>query len=275
MKFTVENLNSEMKISDYMKKRLGFSSSVVTKVKFGGVFVNGECVTMRKLLKNGDIIEVLFPKNDTESAPPIDIPLNVVFENEDVIVVDKPKNMPTHPSKGNNLPTLANAVSAYFGEGFVFRAVNRLDRDTSGLVIVAKNPFSAGKLGNAMKERRINKKYIALIKGIPSPAFGLICAPIERECEGSIKRTVRDDGKPALTDYKILEIHGENSLCELTLHTGRTHQIRVHMAHIGHPLIDDFLYGERSEKNDYYLRCTEISFPNPRNDEIITLKCEK
>ncbi len=275
MNFTVENIQSEIKISDYMKKRLGFSSSLITKVKFGGVFVNGESVTMRKMLKNGDIIEVKFPKSDGESAPPLNIPLSVVYEDDDVLVVDKPKNMPTHPSKGNTLPTLANAVSGYFGEGFVFRAINRLDRDTSGLVLIAKNPFSAGKLGKAMKERKIKKKYIALVSGVPSPPSARISAPIERECEGSIKRIVREDGKEAITDYRVLEVNNGNALCELDLHTGRTHQIRVHMAHIGHPLVDDFLYGERNEESAYYLRCVEIAFPSPKTDEIIRIICEK
>ena len=269
--FTVTD-TVEMKISEYLKKRLGFSTGLVTKVKFGGVHLNGEVVHMRALVHSGDVIEITFPKEASENVEPIDIPLDILYEDEDVLALNKPRNMPTHPSKGNNLPTLANAVAAYYGENFVFRSINRLDRDTSGIVIIAKNPYSAAKLGRAMKERRFGKKYIALVVGTPTPKKSRIDAPIERICEGNVKRTVRADGKNAITDYNVIETQNDgNSLCEIVLHTGRTHQIRVHMAHIGHPLVDDFLYGERTGKNDYLLKCVEISFPHPRSEEIIKI----
>lgn len=259
LSFTAEGIETSegMRISEFLRYRCGFSRALITKVKVGGVFLNGENVHMRAMVKNGDTVSVTLPK-ETSEIPPIDIPLKVIYEDEDMIAVDKPPNMPTHPSRGNSLPTLANALSSYLGEGFVFRSINRLDRDTSGIVLVAKNSYSAVKLYDKMRERGFVKKYVALVSGVPSNDHGIIDAPIERESEGSIKRIVRDDGKPAITEYRVIEKRPDgNSLCEITLHTGRTHQIRVHMAHIGHPLVDDFLYGEKVSDR-YFLRCIQL-----------------
>jgi 23S rRNA pseudouridine1911/1915/1917 synthase len=159
----------------------------------------------------------------------------------------------------------------YFGGDFVFRSVNRLDRDTSGVVIIAKNKISASSLSASMKKGLWSKKYHALVSGCPSPKEDTIDAPIERIEEGNIKRTVRADGKRAITKYKVIEEYGDSSLCEIILLTGRTHQIRVHMSHIGHPLVSDFLYGEKSDK-EYYLRCNEITLPHPKTNKIITIR---
>ena len=256
-------------MKDYLRHR-GLSATLVKKAKYGGIHLNGEVVTVRAEVNLGDLIEIYSEDSVSDGIPPMDIPLAVLYEDEDILAVDKPTNMPTHPSKGNNLPTLANAVMGYYGGDFVFRSVNRLDRDTSGIVIIAKNQFSAGMLSSSMKKGLWSKKYHALVKGVPSPTSGIIDAPIERESEGNIKRVVRDDGKRAITKYKVIEDYGDSSLCEVTLLTGRTHQIRVHFAHIGNPLVSDFLYGTRTER-DYYLRCTEISFPHPESGEIIKI----
>ena len=270
--FIVKDILGNMKISDYMKSKLGFSSSLITKVKYGGVSLNGETVTMRATVRTGDEIQVAFPKEESENIEPINIPFDILYEDENILAVNKPKDMPTHPSRGNNLPTLANAVAAYMGENFVFRAINRLDRGTSGIVIIAKDPLTAAILGKAMKERKINKTYIAKISGVPNLKEVRINAPIAREKEGELKRVVREDGKQAITDYKVMSITSDgNSICEVKLHTGRTHQIRVHMAYIGHPLVGDFLYGVEGE-NGYSLTCSEISLPHPITSDIITIK---
>lgn len=270
--FAADVSEGGMRMSEYLKRNLGFSSSLVTKVKFGGVTLNGEVVTMRATVNTGDVISVDFPEEDSENLVPMDIPIEVLYEDEHILAVNKPRDMPTHPSRGNHLPTLANAVSAYLGEPFVFRAVNRLDRGTSGIVIIAKNPLAAALLGRAMKDRKFHKKYIATVSGIPKESHGIIDAPIARECEGNIKRVVREDGKRAITEYQVTKITEEgNALCEITLHTGRTHQIRVHFAHIGHPLVGDFLYGEETG-DGYSLTCSEISFPHPITNEIISIK---
>lgn len=272
---TVTDVYGEVKIRDYLKKRLGFSTSLIAKVKYDNVMLNGVAVHMRATVKYGDVIQVNLPKESSENIQPINIPLCILYEDTDIIAVNKPRNMPVHPSKGNSLPTLANAIAAHVGEPFVFRAITRLDRDTSGIVLIAKNQLSSAKLSNSMKKGLFRKKYIAYVTGVPFPQEGVIDAPIERECEGSIKRVVREDGKPSKTLYKVIstDIEG-NSLCEIELITGRTHQIRVHMSYIGHPLVNDFLYGSRKNGETYRLHCSELSFPHPTSGEIITLRCQ-
>lgn len=250
---------------------VGLSVTLVKKAKYGGIFLNGENVTVRATVNLGDKIEVFLDEGKSEGIPPMDIPLKVLYEDEDILAVDKPTNMPTHPSKGNNLPTLANAVMGYYGGNFVFRSVNRLDRDTSGIVIIAKNKISASALSSSMKKGLWSKKYNALVDGCPAPKEATIDAPIERIAEGNIKREVRPDGKRAITKYRVIEDHGDSTLCEITLLTGRTHQIRVHMSHIGHPLSSDFLYGTPSER-EYFLRCVEISFPHPKTNQILVIR---
>jgi 23S rRNA pseudouridine1911/1915/1917 synthase len=254
----------------------GFTATLIKKVKFGGVSINGQTVTMRGTVRPGDTVFVNFPDSISEGIPPMEMPLDIIYEDDYMIAVNKPKNMPTHPSKGNNLPTLANGIMAYFGGNHTFRSINRLDRDTSGIVLMAKDAYSAAALSSSMKKGEFKKKYIAKIAGVPKEKHGIIDAPIRRESEGEMKRIVADDGKRAVTEYTVLCDNGENSLVEVLLHTGRTHQIRVHFSHIGHPLVGDFLYGERIENESYSLHCFELSLPHPKTKETLVLraKCE-
>ena len=254
----------------------GFTATLIKKVKFGGVSINGQTVTMRGTVRLGDTVFVNFPDSISEGIPPMEMPLDIIYEDDYMIAVNKPKNMPTHPSKGNNLPTLANGIMAYFGGNHTFRSINRLDRDTSGIVLMAKDAYSAAALSNSMKKGEFKKKYIAKIAGVPKEKHGIIDAPIRRESEGEMKRIVADDGKRAVTEYTVLCDNGENSLVEVLLHTGRTHQIRVHFSHIGHPLVGDFLYGERIENESYSLHCFELTLPHPKTKERLVLraKCE-
>jgi 23S rRNA pseudouridine1911/1915/1917 synthase len=271
---SVNGVLGEMRIRDYLKRRIGLSTALIAQVKFDNVLLNGEVVHMRATVKNGDVIEITLPDEESENVEPMDIPLDIVYEDEHVIAVNKPRNMPVHPSRGNHLPTVANGIRAYIGRPFVFRAVNRLDRDTSGIVLIAKDRLSGSKLYQSMKDRRFGKTYVALVEGVPSERHGFISAPIARESEGSIRRVVRDDGKEALTEYEVAEIFDNGtSRVRVTLYTGRTHQIRVHMAHIGHPLVNDFLYDKRGE-DTYYLHCNSLSFPHPITGETVTVSAE-
>lgn len=271
----VRDVVGEMKIRDYLKRRIGLSTALIAKVKYDNVLLNGEIVYMRATVKNCDRIDIDLPDEDSENIEPMDIPLDIVYEDEHVIAINKPRNMPVHPSRGNHLPTVANAVRSYVGHPFVFRAINRLDRDTSGIVLIAKDRLSGAKLYQAMKDRKFGKTYLALVEGVPSEKHGFINAPITREAEGEMKRVVREDGKEALTEYRVVETYENNtSKIKVTLHTGRTHQIRVHMAHIGHPLVNDFLYGTRGD-DTYHLHCNTLSFPHPFRGEIITVTADQ
>lgn len=272
-RITASGLLHEIKIRDYLKKQ-GFSTSLIAEVKYDKVFINSVPVHMRAPVNNGDVIEVHFPILDSENIEPIDIPLEILYEDDHILGVNKPINMPIHPSRGNSLPTLANAVRAYIGEPFVFRCITRLDRDTSGIVLIAKNRLSAARLSAEMKSGGFKKTYLARLVGAPMPPRGRIDAPIERMAEGNMKRVVRDDGKPSITEYDTVSVDNSgNALVRLNLLTGRTHQIRVHMAYIGHPLYNDFLYGERVCDGTYHLHCEELSFTHPFSRQMITMRC--
>lgn len=261
-------------IKEFLHKELRFSSSLIKKVKYGGVFINGSAVTMRATVSCGDIISIRLPKEASENIEPIYAPLNIIYEDEDILAVNKPANMPVHPSRGNHLVTLANAVMAYYKDkSFVFRAVGRLDRDTSGVVVIAKNAFSAAILSDDMKNGNFEKYYTALLSSVPKEKKGIIEAPIERECEGSMRRVVRIDGKAAKTEYEIVKILPDGrAVASIRLYTGRTHQIRVHMAHIGSPLYADHLYGERVIDKCFKLCCTRLVFPHPRTGKETVLE---
>ena len=268
--FIVSESEENMSVKDFLIFK-GLSKTIIKKAKIGGIFVCGEQVTVRHILKKSNKVKVILPAPQKERIKPIKIPIKVVYEDDFLLIVDKPKNMPTHPSRCNSLPTLANAVSAIMGEDFVFRTINRLDRDTSGLVLIAKDAHTASRLSLQMRNREITKKYLAIVNGVPTERTGIIDAPIRRELEGSMKRIVAPDGKEALTRYEVLKILGDNALVEVTPLTGRTHQIRVHFSYIGHPLVGDFLYGERTE-DGYYLRCHHLCFVHPITCKKIEIK---
>jgi 23S rRNA pseudouridine1911/1915/1917 synthase len=230
---------------------------------------------MRATVQNGDRIEIRFPGEASEGIPPMDLPLEILYEDAHLIAVCKPRNMPTHPSKGNSLPTLANAVMHYFGEDFTFRAVTRLDRDTSGIVLIAKTQYAAARLSEDMKAGKFKKIYTAIVGGVPEEKEGRIDAPIRREREGEMRRIVAEDGKRAVTDYQVIQVRKDgNAVLSLRLHTGRTHQIRVHMAHIGHPLLGDGKYGvNRDDKKKGYhyqaLYSYRLRFDFEQNGDVL------
>ena len=268
----VEGIGTPQKIRDYLK-RYGFSTSLIAIVKYDMVRLNGTLVHMRELVKNGDIISIDMPDEEPTPLTPVDIPLEIIYEDEHFIAVNKPISMPTHPSRGNSLPTLANALRSYFGHPIVYRSITRLDRDTSGIVLVAKDRITASRLSALMKSGNIIKTYTALVSGIVTPREGVIDAPIKREDEDSILRIVATDGKTAITRYSTLSVKSNgNTLLLVNPITGRTHQIRVHMAHIGHPLVGDFLYGERIEGETYRLHCSSLEFPHPYTNEPLKLE---
>ena len=260
-------------IKDFLRVRMHISATLLKKVKYGGVRIGGKTVTMRATVSAGSFVEVTLPTEASEGIEPIAGDLSIIYEDEHLLVVNKQCNMPIHPSRGNHLTTLANLVMAYMGEDFVFRSVNRLDRDTAGLVIIAKNQYSAGILAEDMKGGRFEKRYTALLSHAPEVLKGVIDAPIERECEGNMKRCVREDGKRAVTEYEVTDtLPDGRAICKIRLLTGRTHQIRVHMAYVGAPLFADFLYGERIEGESYSLTADELTITHPVSRKRMTFR---
>ena len=246
--FISENTGA-VTILDFLKRE-GFSRHILSSMKNvpNTIILNGVRGFGRSVLKPGDHLMVTVP--ETESGKNIirtEMDLSILYEDEDLLVINKPAGMPVHPSAGNYENTLANGIAWYFaekGEDFVYRCINRLDRDTTGALILAKNPLSAAILSVQMKKRQIRRTYLALVDGVPDVS-GTIDAPIAR-MEGSvIAREVNYlTGETAITHYERLATGTRYSLMELHLETGRTHQIRVHMKYIGHPLPGDYLYNQ-------------------------------
>lgn len=245
---------------------LSLSSKMIKYLKYreDGILVNGERVTVRYILKDGDCLSLAFEDAESsETATPAELPIEIVFENGDVIVANKPPFMPTHPSHNHHDDTLANALAGYFAKRstpFVFRPINRLDRNTSGLVIVAKNKIAAASLTAEMKSKRIKKSYVAYLEGALSDpsetveymgmTLGVIDLPVHRTEKSIIVREVcspdAPDAEAALTYYRITARCNACTEVEIFPQTGRTHQLRVHFASLGHPIIGDDLYGSES-----------------------------
>lgn len=234
-------------VLDFLRKK-GFSRHILSSMKADkeALTRNGQRIGGREQLLAGDHFRVrLLETVDSDGIVPVSMPLSILYEDEDILVINKPADMPVHPSIGNYTNTLANGVAAYLDakdEHSPFRCINRLDRDTSGALILAKNAFSAAVLSTQMRNRQIRRTYLAVVEGI-TPPNGTISAPVSRVDDSVIERHVDFlRGEPAVTHYERLEVKNEHSLLEIHLETGRTHQIRVHMGYIGHPLPADYLY---------------------------------
>lgn len=256
-----------------LKEHFGFSKGTVVKLKENkGIFVNGESVTVRKMMQENDVLTVRFYEEKSENIVPVEMELDIIYEDEDILAVNKPSGTPTHPSLNHYTDTLANGVCyKYRNENFTFRAVNRLDRETSGVVLIAKNRNSAHKLSKQIKEGSMEKIYFALCEGVFSKKEGVIKKPIARKQESMILRHVSEEGKDALTEYKVLS-EDENSLVEVRPQTGRTHQIRVHFSYIGNPIVGDTLYGTKKGDERLMLHCGSMIFKHPVTDETLCLK---
>ena len=264
---------SGRRIESILEKELLFSRSLIAKLKRtdGAVTLNGQSERVITRVKEGDALSVTVKdkKNGIES---VEIPLEILFEDDDIIAVNKPRNMPIHPSQNHHGDTLANALMHYFlGKDFTFRVITRLDKDTSGVVLLAKNPLSGAILGEAMKSGSIKKEYLALVNGRMNPEKGEINAPIGRREKSVILRCVTPLGKEAVTLYETLRSNGNYSLVKLLPLTGRTHQIRVHLSYMGNPIYGDDLYGAAQKNERVRLHCSEISFCHPITGEAMTI----
>ena len=245
--YTITPQEDGMQVLEFLRSK-GFSRHILTSMKPDkeALLVNGMRIGGRGILHAGDLFRVcVMETGSVEGIVPTPLPLNILYEDEDILVLNKPADMPVHPSIGNYTNTLANAAAFYFqqkNELCPFRCINRLDRDTSGSLILAKNALSAAILSAQMRNREIRRTYLAVVCDVTPPS-GTVSAPIGRVSDSVIQRQVDPEhGESAVTHYERLAVRNDHSLLEIHLETGRTHQIRVHMGYIGHPLPADYLY---------------------------------
>lgn len=283
--YNITKSDTYSNIHEFLKAH-GYSSTVIRHLKEteNGIQRNGVWSRVYEPLCSGDTVTILLTEEaSSENIVPTPLPLDIVYEDEDLLIINKPAGMPIHPSQGNYDNTLANACAYYFqqkGEPFTYRCINRLDRDTTGLLILARHAYSASLLSSMVAKREIHREYLALATRLV-PDSGVIEAPIARVDGSTIEREVNfETGEFARTHYRRLEYKNGYSLVSLKLDTGRTHQIRVHMKYIGHPLPGDFLYNpdysmiRRQALHSYRLTFThpitgkELQFTAPLPDDM-------
>lgn len=259
-----------LRVEQFLKRR-GYSSQNIALIKRmpKSILVNGTHYYMRDTVSDGDCLCVRIQEiTYSEKIPPSKIPLDIVYEDEDIIVINKSAGMPIHPSMNNYTYSLANGLAWYYqkqGKPFIFRCCNRLDRDTSGLTVVAKHLVSGSVLSAMTRRHQMHREYLAISKGKVSPESGTITAPLARKPGTIIERTIDfEHGEHAVTHYHLLKYENGHSLVSLYLETGRTHQIRIHMKHLGYPLIGDYLYNpDMTYIGRQALHSHRLSFPHP------------
>lgn len=281
MKIKITDEYNNKKLLDFLRGTLGFSRAAVTalKVRDDGILLNGEHVTVRAILHTGDELCLGIEDREedvNEHILPVDLPLDIIYEDDNVVCVNKPYDMPTHPTHGHYEDTLANALAYYYreqGRPFVFRAVNRLDRDTSGVVLVAKNYAAADYLSAQIRERTMGKTYVAVCHG-ELPESGKIEGYIRRLGDSIITRALYPDGETSeysITTYKKLSSGEDYTVVECTPVTGRTHQLRVHFSSTGNAIYGDSLYGVEDGMHRQALHARSLTFDLPFYGDSITV----
>lgn len=251
--YIIDEDSSGLRVEQFLRRKR-YSGQNLSEIKRmpKSILVNGVHYYMRQELSTGDHLQVrICETQNSEKIPPTKLPLDIVYEDEDLLVLNKPAGMPIHPSLNNYTNSIANALAYYFqsqGKPFIFRCCNRLDRDTSGLTIVSKHLVSGSILSDMTKYREVHREYLAIARGSVTPSEGTIQAPLGRKDGTIIERTVDwEHGEDAVTHYKVVKEANGHSLVSLRLETGRTHQIRIHMKYLGYPLIGDYLYNPDME----------------------------
>lgn len=260
-----------------MTEKLKFSKRLSKKLELNGkIFLNGKTVKLNKNIFAGDELSIEFDEEEDEYDA-VNIPIDIIYEDDVLLVVNKQPYIVVHPTRSHQNNTIANGVAYYFKQNNInrkVRFVNRLDMNTSGIVIIAKNPYVHNQLSNQMKFSSVEKFYYAIVEGVMETDEGTINEPILRLNPEDITRMVHPSGKECITEYKTEKIYNNMSLVKLKLITGRTHQIRVHMKHIGHPIVGDTLYGNKSLFiNRQALHCYEMKFKHPVTNEDILITC--
>ena len=274
LQYAIPSEYSSKRVLDFLK-HLGFSHRLITKLKQtpDGILLNGEHIRTIDPMSEGDLLEINLPTDKKESISiPVEMPLDIIYEDDDILVLNKPAMLAVHESHNHLGDTLSNAVAFHLkkeGKPSVFRAVGRLDKGTSGLMVCALNRYAASRLSG-----KIKKQYLAIATGIYE-GEGTIDAPIYRPDPILTVRTVDERGERAITHWKALKNDGENTLLRVKLETGRTHQIRVHFASLGTPLVGDTMYGTPDERICHQaLHCCECRFIHPVKNEKMHFFCD-
>ena len=268
----------EQKVDDILRRQLRCSSAVIRTAKGypDGILLDGVHATTADKAKPGQVLSILVSDRADGDLVPAEGPVDIVYEDADLLVVNKAPGVAVHPGPGHHDDTLGNFLTDYYkkqGVPFVYRPAHRLDRNTSGLMVIARHAHAQELLKGQLHTGDFRRIYLAVCQGVPTDAEGIIDQPIGRADGSVLRREVRPDGADAVTKYKVMSTKGERSLVQLELETGRTHQIRVHMAWLGHPLIGDFLYGEERPEliGRTALHSWQLSLTQPLTGERIDL----
>lgn len=265
------------RLRDVLRRSMGVSYSAMKSAKWDQrILVDGQPRTVDTILHAGQVVTMLFPvEKPVYQLVPHDLPLTIPYQDEHFLVIDKPAPLASQSSAGHPDNSLENALFAHFGcpVDFIYRPVNRLDKGTSGLMAVALDPHSQHRLQSLLHTADFQRLYLAVVEGTPPEPSGVIDAPIAKENAASIRRVVTPEGKPSVTHYEVLEHRGDRSLVRLRLDTGRTHQIRVHMAHLGCSVAGDFLYGTELPQlpGRFALHSAELILTHPFTGERLHL----
>ncbi|MFZ5969140.1 MAG: RluA family pseudouridine synthase [Bacillota bacterium] len=277
--FVVDEDHVDLELKEILYDQMGLSSRLVRRSKRSkNILVNGHKIPFHAKMRKGDRIEVIM-EDEPNQFEPEDIPLDIAYEDMDLLIINKQPGLVVHPTKGHPTGTLANAIVYYMektNQQFKIRFINRLDRDTSGLVMVAKNPYTQQELSKQMIDNQVEKIYLAVVKGQMDEEQGTVDAPIGRPDPEDILRRVYEEGQPSVTHYQVVERLEDATVIKVKLETGRTHQIRVHMSHIGYPLFGDELYGYVNKDliERQALHAESLTFHQPRTGEEIRVKAK-
>jgi len=284
MKKIYQISNKTGRIDVFLSGELQYTRSRIKKLCDDGMIsVNGVVVKANKTLKENDEIVVTIPENKNLDIKPQDIDLNIVYQDDDVAVIDKPQGMIVHAGNGTNGSTLVNALLFHLdnlsGINGVIRPgiVHRIDKNTSGLLVVAKNDNSHIKLAKQLEDKTCKRIYVALLEGVVKQDCGTISTFIGRNPKDRTKMAVTSSGRQAVTMFKVLRRFSNYTLCEFSLKTGRTHQIRVHAKHIGHPIVGDREYGFKNQKfnlNGQLLHARKLEFVHPATGELVSFESD-
>lgn len=281
LEYKIDKEHDHVKLREFLTHIKKLSGRLIKgAARDGRITVNSKVVKLNYILECDDIVHVDVDKEEDQNIEPQKMYIDVVYEDDDMVIVNKPANMVVHPTKSHPDGTLSNGLLYYFrekGEGCIVRLVSRLDMDTSGLIIIAKNQFSHMALSRNIKGKDFQKSYLAVVHGNMENSKGTIDLPIYWDKDKGIKRTVDDRGQQSITDYEVIERYSKGDLVKLTLRTGRTHQIRVHLSHLGYPIFGDALYGTGDDAeyiSRQALHAYKLSFKHPRTGNMINIESQ-